>query len=138
MSFLKPRGPYAANNALRFSVGLDQSSTDRLTYAQHLIKHLFGIRAGTSVLVRAALWHYVALLSELLGIDKEDARLLRAELVITGAIAGDITALPREQLEAVPLRPFTEIEQEAFKARQAMLKARMWRDLRQYQDHDDE
>lgn len=98
-----------ANTLRRVAFAVDQRTTDRLTWASEVAKDKLGLHVQPSVILRAALAHYVRALSGMLEADNDASR--RAERwELRTAAAGNREPLHPEALHAIPPRPFRLIE----------------------------
>lgn len=103
--------PYLrASNGKSLQFNIDGGSLERAHYAEHFVKHVLGLRASHSVIVRRALELYIAHLDRLLddptfatfGMTGEKHRLRAAS-------QGDWGRLSEAELQMVPVVPYRQL-----------------------------
>jgi hypothetical protein len=105
-----------SNSVEKVSLNLDARSVDRLRWTRHACKTLLDVEAGPAVVLRCALDHYTRHLESLLA--KPDAEGIdRERLLLSVAKRGVTASLPAEELLALPLKPFSQVEADDFTAR---------------------
>ncbi len=95
------------------TVNLDRRSKDRLAWSCVAVRHLYGIDASASVIVRHALHLYTAQLEKHLKAPSNEAVTARNISTLKQASKGTENALPSSQIEAIPPIPFSAIERQA-------------------------
>jgi hypothetical protein len=110
-------GDAAPNSGTRGSFNMDQGTRDRLTWAGHFAKRLLNTDAGHSVLMRRAIEVYTQHLERLAKKNSGDAAKDQQKLdweahALKRAARGEQDALPKQDLIAVPVKLFSEIQAE--------------------------
>jgi hypothetical protein len=113
----KKAGEPFINSGVRSIINLDAGSLDRLTWLRNAFKRsALKLEAGNSILLRRSVSLYQEHIEKL--IQKNDEEEIALEvLCLTGAAKGTTDPLPQEDLEAVPVRPFSQIRQEHLEAK---------------------
>ena len=120
---LKPKraGQPSALSGRAMTANLDAGSFDRITWLRHLSQRLLKAEAGTSVLIRRALACYQEHIERLLA-SHTQAELEGEALRLAGAAVGATEGLPEEDLTAVPMLPFSAIQEASSAVRAERLR----------------